>query len=149
MLNEKLLNFAEPTGSKLNWTPQRSSPRDRRRILIVEDEGDSASLLQIFLTNEGYHAKIALDGSKGIALARQFSPDAIISDIHLTGTIDGYTLATTIRNDAKLNSVYLIALSGFGEPEDKKRAKAAGFDAHLTKPLNIEAVQKAIVQGIG
>ena len=122
---------------------------DRERILIVEDEADSAHLLQIFLETEGYHVKIAFDGIEGIALAREFSPDIILSDISLTAEMDGYTLAGTIRTDPQLNSIYLIAMSGYGQAEDKKRAKEAGFDAHLTKPLDLEKVENAIAQTMG
>ena len=119
---------------------------DGIRILIVEDEIDSASLLQMYLETQGYLVEVALNGINGIAIARQFSPDIILSDISLTEEMDGYTLASTIRNDSELNSVYLIAISGYGQPEDKNRAKAAGFNAHLTKPLNLERVSSAIAQ---
>ena len=117
-----------------------------RRILIVEDQADSAYLLQMFLETEGYRVEIAFNGIDGIALAREFSPDIILSDIGLTEEMDGYALASTIRNDPQLNSIYLIAISGYGQSEDKKRAEAAGFDAHLTKPLDLERIQSAINQ---
>ena len=133
----------EDTATKIDRDSNQTSG-DRPRILIVEDEVDSASLLQLFLTNEGYQAEIAFNGTDAIALARQFSPDIILSDISLTPEMDGYTLARIIRDDADLNSIYMIAISGFGQPEDKKRAAAAGFNAHLTKPLDLETVQKAI-----
>ena len=96
----------------------------------------------------GYQVKIAFNGIEGIDLARQFSPDIILSDISLTKEMDGYTLARTIRNDSRLNSVCLIAITGFGQPEDKEAAEAAGFDAHLTKPLHLERIQNEIVKMI-
>ena len=127
---------------------ESSQKRERCRVLIVEDELDSASLLQIFLEDYGYQVEVAFNGIDGIELAQQFSPDVILSDINLIGEMDGYTLARTIRNDSKLNSISLIAISGYGQPEDKKAAEAAGFDTHLTKPLDLEQVQSAIAQTI-
>lgn len=119
---------------------------DRERILIIEDDTDSAYLLQMFLEEQGYRVKLAFNGIDGIELARQFAPDIILSDISLGEEMDGYTLANTIRNDSQLNSVCLIAMSGYGQAEDKKRAKAAGFDLHLTKPLDLEQIESAIAQ---
>ena len=118
------------------------------RVLIIEDEVDSALLMQTFLESLGYQTEIAFNGIDGIALARQFSPDVILSDISLTAEMDGYTVASTIRNDPELNSIPLIASSGFGQVEDKARAKAAGFDAHLTKPLDLNVLEKAIAEKI-
>ena len=118
------------------------------RVLIIEDEVDSASLMQTFLESLGYQTEIAFNGADGIALARQFSPDVILSDISLTAKMDGYTVASTIRNDPELNSISLIAISGFGQSEDKERAKAAGFDAHLTKPLDLNVLENAIAEKI-
>ena len=116
------------------------------RILIIEDEVDSALLLQTFLEGSGYQVEIAFNGTVGIALARQFSPDIILSDINLTAEMDGYTVARTIRNDSELNSICLIAITGYGQPEDKDRAKIAGFDAHLTKPIDLYFLENAIAE---
>ena len=118
------------------------------RVLIIEDEADSALLIQTFLESLGYQTEIAFNGIEGIALARQFSPDVILSDISLTQAMDGYTVARTIRSDSELNSIALIAISGYGQPEDKEKAKAAGFDAHLTKPLNLNRLESSIAEKI-
>ena len=118
------------------------------RVLIIEDQADSALLMQTFLESLGYQTKIAFDGIEGIALARKFSPDVILSDISLTQEMDGYTVARTIRNDLELNSISLIAISGYGQPEDKEKAKAAGFDAHLTKPVNLNLMVNSIAEKI-
>ena len=118
------------------------------RVLVIENEADSALLMQAFLEGLGYQIKIAYNGIDGIALARQFSPDVILSDISLSLQMDGYTVARTIRNDPKLSSIPLIAISGYGQPEDKEKAKVAGFDTHLTKPLNLNLLVKAIAEKI-
>ena len=144
------ISSAENVKSRSTTIDDESSQSlsDRERILIIEDDTDSAYLLQMFLEKRGYRVKLAFNGIDGIELARQFAPDIILSDISLGEEIDGYTLASTIRNDPQLNSIYLIAMSGYGQAEDKKKAKAAGFDLHLTKPLDLEQIESAIAQKI-
>lgn len=146
--NKEWLKFKDNESTEVTQTMDKSSQRECRRILIVEDEIDSASLLQIFLEDLGYQVEVAFNGIDGVALAQKFSPDLILSDINLTREMDGYTLARTIRNDPQLSSICLIAISGFGESEDKTAASAAGFDAHLTKPLDLEQIQNKIVKTI-
>ena len=115
------------------------------RILIVEDDVDSAFLIQFFLDESGYQTELASDGEAGLSLVKQFKPAVIISDIGLTDAMDGYAFARAIRTDADLQSVHLIAASGYGQPEDKEKAKAAGFDIHLTKPIDLQRLQALIV----
>lgn len=137
---------AEDDGAELTATQNEANETtgDRGKILIVEDREDSAFLLQTFLEGLKYRVHIAFNGTDGIALARQFFPDIILSDISLTEAMDGYTFARTIRNDSELNAICLIAISGYGQPEDKQRAKAAGFEAHLTKPIDLDEVRNFI-----
>ena len=118
------------------------------RILIVEDNQDSATMTQFFLEGLGYQVAMAADGPAGLALARQFKPDAIVSDIGLTKAMDGYSLALAIREDPALDGAYLIAVSGYGQPEDKARAKAVGFDRHLTKPVELGELEAVIAQAL-
>ncbi|WP_121969911.1 chemotaxis protein CheB [Leptolyngbya sp. BC1307] len=117
-----------------------------KHILIIEDNEDSAFLLQLFLEDLGYQIDIANDGEHGLSLARQLQPDVIISDIGLTAAMDGYAVARAIRSDPALDAVYLIANSGYGQPEDKAKAKAAGFDKHFTKPVNLDQLKNLIEQ---
>ncbi|WP_121969295.1 chemotaxis protein CheB [Leptolyngbya sp. BC1307] len=117
-----------------------------QHILIVEDNEDSAFLLQLFLEDLGYQIDIANNGEQGLSLARQLQPDVIISDIGLTAAMDGYALARAIRSDPALDAVYLIANSGYGQPEDKVKASAAGFDEHFTKPVNLDQLKNLIEQ---
>ena len=144
-LDANLIKDEESTSKVIQDEPDESSSNGRR-VLIIEDEADSAFLIQTFLDSLGYEIEIAFNGIDGIALARQFSPDVILSDISLTEEMDGYSVARTIRNDSELNSICLIAISGYGQPEDKEKAKAAGFDAHLTKPLNLDLVKDSIAE---
>ena len=114
------------------------------RILIVEDDVDSSFLLQFFLDDLGYQTQLASNGDAGLALVKEFEPAVIVSDIGLTEAMDGYTFAQAIRADADSQPVYLIAASGYGQPEDKAKARDAGFDIHLTKPVNLKELQELI-----
>ena len=123
-----------------------SATHDPHRILIVEDHIDSAAALEMFFENMGYQLALAISGEEGLSLAKQFNPDIIISDIGLSTEMDGYAFARAIRSDPQLKDVYLLATSGYGQAEDKKAAKAAGFDKHLTKPLDLEQLNVLVVQ---
>ena len=127
-------------------TSNAPTPPGSQQILIIEDDADSALVLEMVLEELGYQVDIAQDGVSGIAKARQTKPGIIISDIGLTKQMDGYTVARTIRADADLSATYLVATSGYGQPEDKQRAKSAGFDAHFTKPIDLARFQAWIVQ---
>ncbi|MCM1983768.1 chemotaxis protein CheB [Lyngbya confervoides] len=124
---------------------EQSTPAPRiTRILIVEDDEDSAVILQTYLEHVGYDVSVARDGEAGIALAQASQPEVIISDISLTSKMDGYAVARAIRSYPSLNRTLLIATSGYGQPEDKAKAKAAGFDKHWTKPVNLQTLSQFI-----
>lgn len=111
-----------------------------RHILVIEDNLDSAETLQTFLEISGHRTSVAYDGKNGLATAREVKPEVIICDIGLKSELDGYEVAKQIKNDDRLKSVFLIALSGYGQPEDKIRSQAAGFDVHLVKPTDFDAL---------
>jgi len=107
-----------------------------RRILIVEDLVDSATTLQLVLAMLGHQVDVAQDGRTGLDKANHLEPDVVVCDIGLPGHMDGYDVAKTIRSTPRLAEAYLIALTGLGNPSDKIRAEQAGFNAHLTKPVD-------------
>jgi len=107
-----------------------------RRVLIVEDLLDSAVVLQLLLQMHGHSVEIALDGRAGLDKAAGFQPEIILCDIGLPGELSGYDVARTLRAEPGGRDLHLIAMSGFGTPEDKERAVQAGFDSHLTKPID-------------
>ena len=107
-----------------------------RRILIVEDRVDSATTLQLVLAMLGHQVDVAQDGRTGLDKANHLEPDVVVCDIGLPGHMDGYDVAKTIRSTPRLAEAYLIALTGLGNPSDKIRAERAGFNAHLTKPVD-------------
>lgn len=114
------------------------------RILVIEDYKDAAQTLKMLLELLGYVVEIAYDGPSGLKTTRSFKPDVIISDLGLPGAMNGYEVARTIRQDPDLAATYLIALSGYGQQEDRQKTREAGFNDHLVKPVELESLQKAM-----
>jgi len=115
-----------------------------RRILIVEDNADSAESLKLLLEINNHSVRVAADSESGLKTAQQFLPQIIICDIGLPGRINGLDLAKIFKQDEKLKSAYLIALSGYGRAEDISEAKNAGFDYYLVKPMDFDKLIKLI-----
>ena len=111
-----------------------------RRILVIEDNLDSAETLQTFLDIYGHQVSVAHSGKSGLETAARLAPEVIICDIGLSGELDGFDVAAEVRKQEHLKSVFLIALSGYGQPEDKAKSKLAGFDLHLVKPTDFYAL---------
>ena len=105
-----------------------------RRVLIVEDSRDASEVLRMLLEIEGHQVEIADDGHAGLALALEGRFDAIVCDIGLPG-LDGFELMTRLRAAPGATRPLAIALSGYGQPQDRERALAAGFDRYLVKPV--------------
>jgi len=107
-----------------------------RHILVVEDHVDGALTMRLLLEALGHRVAVAHDGRTGLDLARSFAPEIILCDIGLPGELSGHDVARIIRSTPGLRDIHLVALSGFGTAEDKERAIQAGFDSHLTKPVD-------------
>jgi PAS domain S-box-containing protein len=119
-----------------------------RLVLVIEDNADAGQSLAEILELHGHRVRVARDGRSGLALARELAPDVVLCDIGLPD-LDGYEVARTLRRDAALRSMRLVALSGYAQPEDRERALAAGFDVHLAKPADLDTLAKALVGGSG
>jgi PAS domain S-box-containing protein len=113
----------------------------RRRILVIEDNADNREMMRILLETLGHEVHEASDGASGVELAVRLAPDVVLVDIGLPG-LDGYEVARRIR--AKLRGVRLIAVSGYGQKEDRRRAFEAGFDDHLLKPVEAERLSSTL-----
>jgi PAS domain S-box-containing protein len=135
------LPAAEPPARRRTERP--APPASRRRILVIEDNEDGATTLKEVLELRGNEVRVALDGPGGVALARDFAPEVVICDIGLPG-MDGYAVARALRADPETRGVFLVALTGYARPEDVRRAGEAGFDRHLTKPIVLEALERAL-----
>ncbi len=110
-----------------------------RRILIVDDNEDGAESLALLLQFSGHETHTANDGYEAIEAAARLHPDVMLLDIGLPG-LNGYEVCRRIRQEPWGRDVMLIALTGWGQDEDRQRSKDAGFDAHLVKPVNHEAL---------
>ncbi len=114
-----------------------------RRVLIADDNRDAADSLAMILSLSGHTARTAYDGAAALTLAQEFRPEVAILDIGMPG-MDGYALARTLRRADWSKNLSLIALTGWGQDEDKLKARAAGFHAHLTKPVDAQSLQSLL-----
>ncbi|KYG02569.1 hypothetical protein BE21_54775 [Sorangium cellulosum] len=115
------------------------------RILIIEDNVDAAESLQALLALYGYRVEVALSGPAGVTAARSFRPEVILCDIGLPGGMDGYGVARALRGSVGLSSPSLmIALTGYGQEEDQRRVREAGFDMHFIKPIDLSSLQRIL-----
>ena len=128
---------AEANAVASHAAPQRESAG--RRILVVDDNRDAVESLAELLRMEGNEVETAFDGDTAIKTVSTFQPDIVLLDIGLP-IIDGYTAARTIRRDSNGGGPFLVAMTGWGQSEDKRRAVEAGFDAHLVKPVSIDSL---------
>ncbi len=114
-----------------------------KRVLIVDDNADAALLLAEVLEAAGHVTAVAHDGAGALALAPGFQPEVAVLDIGLPG-MDGYELARRLRGEPALSRVRIIAITGYGQRADRERSRAAGFDAHLVKPVQFELLARAL-----
>jgi len=114
-------------------------------ILIVEDHDDARDALRTLLELEGHQVDAAASGPQGIDMATRQPPDIALIDIGLP-EVDGYEVARQLRTLTPKRP-YLIALTGYGAPDDVRRAREAGFDAHLLKPVDPDALAGVITRG--
>jgi len=115
-------------------------------VLVAEDDGDAAEMMEVMLQYKGHDVRIAGDGVQALELAQSFLPQIAFLDIGMP-RMDGYEAARSIR--AALGSrVMLVALTGWGQDEDKRRSLEAGFDHHLTKPPDPDVLDQLIAQSV-
>jgi two-component system CheB/CheR fusion protein len=113
------------------------------RIVVVEDNVDAREMLCHLLTRAGFDCEAVGDGLAAIAKIQTFKPRAAVIDVGLPG-IDGFEVARRIRSDPKLANVVLVAVTGYGQQNDRALAKEAGFDAHMVKPVKFEELMKLL-----
>lgn len=126
---------------------QRTAPRRAGRalrVLVVEDHRDAAEMLQDLLEMNGYEVQIALTGPEGVRAAREYHPDVILCDLGLPG-MDGYEVAAALRTAPGGARHRLVAVTGYGQAEDRRRTREAGFQAHLVKPIDPEELREVLL----
>ena len=106
-----------------------------RRVLVVEDNIDTARSLVHLLRIEGHEVQYAINGYAAITLAREFLPDVVVLDLGLPG-LDGYEVCRRLRTDLRFADTRFIVVSGYSKDEDKRRSQAVGCEIHLAKPAD-------------
>jgi CheY-like chemotaxis protein/two-component sensor histidine kinase len=110
-----------------------------RRVVLIDDNVDAAESLAMLLRLKGHEVHVAYDGPSGVSLALKTQPDCVLVDIGLPG-IDGYEVAKRLRSHDE-NGMLLVALTGYGQTEDRRRSEQAGFDHHLVKPVSQDVLE--------
>jgi two-component system CheB/CheR fusion protein len=128
-------------------TVSRATNRAAHRVLVVDDNRDSARSMSLLLRHWGHDSAEAHDGSDALDIAARFQPDAILLDVGLPG-MSGYDVARHIRSssDARLSRALLVAITGYGQDEDRRRTQEAGFDHHLVKPVDPKVVESLLAE---
>jgi CheY-like chemotaxis protein len=120
----------------------------RAQLLIVDDNVDAAELLAEALQQDGDEVRLARAGPEALAACASFTPDVVLLDIGLPG-MTGYEVVGLLRKDPRLSRTLMVALTGFGQESDRARAREAGFDVHLVKPVELEAITRLVRKHLG
>ncbi|MBC8026389.1 MAG: response regulator [Steroidobacteraceae bacterium] len=128
---------AAPPRDAVEPAPAPKAPMDggTRRVLVVDDNRDAADSLAMILEMSGTEVAVAYDGAQALVLLEEEEPDVVLMDIGMPG-MDGYEVARRIRSTPGGDRFHLVALTGWGQADDKERALATGFDEHITKPVD-------------
>jgi signal transduction histidine kinase len=135
------------TGAELPAPDEAAGPAPPRRILVVDDNQDGAEMLGSLLALDGHTVETVNSGPEALARLGEFRPDVVLLDIGLPG-LDGYEVARRIRADTQWSGVQLVAMTGYGQEGDRDRSRAAGFAAHLVKPVEYPALRRVIRAGV-
>jgi signal transduction histidine kinase/ActR/RegA family two-component response regulator len=142
-LHLPLLGKAVPVGDRPRNEPDAILPPTPLRVLVVDDYTDALDMLSELVKSLGHDVRSASDGEEALRLARAELPDAVLLDLGLP-RLDGYQVARQIRGLERGADVTLVAMTGWGQDQDKKRTLEAGFDLHLTKPADPEVLRKLL-----
>ncbi|MCO5165317.1 MAG: response regulator [Planctomycetes bacterium] len=113
------------------------------RVLIIEDNEDAAEILREVLEMYEHEVQVAFSGTQGVEAARAFHPQVVLCDLGLPG-MDGYQVASTLRQDPETREARLVALTGYSQADERERARASGFEVHLTKPVGLDEIQRVL-----
>jgi CheY-like chemotaxis protein len=115
-----------------------------RRVLVVDDNRDAAISMSMLLKYLGSDVRVAFNGDEALAAIAEYKPAVVLLDIGMPG-MDGYEVARRIREQSEFDDVTLIALTGWGQEDDRRRSQSAGFDHHLTKPADMGAIEALLL----
>jgi CheY-like chemotaxis protein len=119
---------------------EHKSPTPVRKVLVVDDNRDAAESLTMLLELVGHQPRSLHDGLAAVEAVEEFQPDVVLLDLGLPG-LNGYETARRIRGNPWGASVVIVAVTGWGQEEDRRRSREAGFDAHLLKPIDLRALE--------
>jgi CheY-like chemotaxis protein len=139
-----LASHRGPTGAAPKKGGQENTGLSSRRILVVDDNHDAADSLGLLLKFLGADAQVVYDGPGALEAIRTYRPAVVLLDIGMPG-MKGYEVARQVRQEPDFRDIVLVALTGWGQDEDRLRSKAAGFDHHLVKPVAPDALQALLV----
>jgi PAS domain S-box-containing protein len=111
-----------------------------RRVLVVDDNVDAAEAMSVLFQTLGHEVRTAFSGSEALVIAREFEPDVVLLDIGLPD-INGHDVAARLRHEPRGKELMLVALTGWGQEQDRQRSAAAGFDHHFVKPVDLDALE--------
>jgi PAS domain S-box-containing protein len=131
--------LAEVPGSMRLPIPSAAASEKRRRVLVVDDNIDAAETMAMLLDQLGHDVSVAHDGEAALEAAATNPPEVVLLDIGLP-RMDGYEVCTRLRHEGS-NRALIAAVTGYGQPEDRRKAQEAGFDAHLLKPVSLDALK--------
>jgi len=131
-------------GSPVRRAPEQSCASAGRRVLVVDDSISTAQSMSALLQLEGHDARVAYDGQKALETAAAFRPEVVLLDIGMPG-MNGYQVAKQLRQMPGLEQALLVAITGYGQEEDSRRSREAGFQHHLVKPVGLRAVEELLV----
>jgi PAS domain S-box-containing protein len=136
-----------PLGARDGAAQKPEQPARRpgvaRRVLVVDDNVDAASMLDMLLRSLGHETRVAHEGTAALRVAEEFRPDIVLLDIGMPG-IDGYEVARRLRTLAKARPMRIVAVTGWGQEGDRERSREAGFDLHLVKPVDANELARAL-----
>jgi signal transduction histidine kinase/ActR/RegA family two-component response regulator len=141
--SEFIVTLPRQTKAVIHRQPELHNFADVQRVLIVEDQDDSREMLRVLIESMGHIVLERADGGSGLATIEQEHPDVALIDIGLP-VMSGYEVARRVRENPRLDDVLLIALTGYGRDSDVATAKAAGFDAHVTKPADLHVIEEIL-----
>jgi CheY-like chemotaxis protein len=115
------------------------------RTLVVDDNRDSADTMTAVLRLLGHDARAAYDGDQGVEICKQFQPDVVMLDLNMPGA-NGFSVLQRLRQLPSAKDIFVAAMTGYGQAGDRARTMAAGFDAHLTKPVDVDKLRQVLAQ---
>ncbi|MGO9111959.1 MAG: response regulator [Thermoguttaceae bacterium] len=127
-------SFQTESNQALAVPPASTPPR---KVLIVDDNNDSAEALSRLLRSQGHEVRTALDGDSALAVADEFRPEMVLLDIGMP-VISGFEIASRLRAKPEFNDVVIIAVSGYGKEDSLKQSREAGFDDYAVKPIDLD-----------